>query len=72
MSRFIEVLNAHGSVIHVENIGDILHSLQKKLNAVTSHIEIEFPYFMSKNITGVARGKPDGLRRAFDASGVRR
>src|SRR5579864_1742962 len=27
MSRFIEVLNAHGSVIHVENIGDILRSL---------------------------------------------
>ena len=28
MSRFIEVLNAHGSVIHVENIRDILRSLQ--------------------------------------------
>lgn len=48
MSRFVEVLNAHGSVIHVENIADILHSLQKKLNSATSHIEIEFPYFMSK------------------------
>ncbi|HEU6448602.1 MAG TPA: GTP cyclohydrolase FolE2 [Verrucomicrobiae bacterium] len=48
MSRFIEVLNAHGNVIHVENIPDILQSLQKKLNAATSHIEIEFPYFMSK------------------------
>ena len=48
MSRFVEVLNAHGSVIHVENITDILHSLQKKLNSATSHIEIEFPYFVSK------------------------
>ncbi len=48
MSRFVEVLNAHGSIIHVENIADILHSLQQKLNSVTSHIEIEFPYFMSK------------------------
>ncbi|HEY5234395.1 MAG TPA: GTP cyclohydrolase FolE2 [Verrucomicrobiae bacterium] len=48
MSRFVEVLNAHGSVIHVENISDILRELQKKLNAATSHIEIEFPYFMSK------------------------
>jgi GTP cyclohydrolase I len=48
MSRFVEVLNAHGSVIHVENIADILRSLQKKLNAATSHLEIEFPYFMSK------------------------
>jgi GTP cyclohydrolase I len=48
MSRFIEVLNAHGSVIHVENINEILRELQKKLNAATSHLEIEFPYFMSK------------------------
>lgn len=48
MSRFIEVLNAHGNMIHVENIPDILRSLQKKLHSETSHIEIEFPYFMSK------------------------
>jgi GTP cyclohydrolase I len=48
MSRFVEVLNAHGNIIHVENIAEILQSLQKKLNSATSHIEIEFPYFMSK------------------------
>jgi GTP cyclohydrolase I len=48
MSRFVEVLNAHGNVIHVENIADILSSLQKKLHSATSHLEMEFPYFMSK------------------------
>jgi GTP cyclohydrolase I len=48
MSRFVEVLNAHGSVIHVENIREILHALQKKFHAATSHLEIEFPYFMIK------------------------
>ena len=48
MSRFIEVLNAHGNSIHVENINDILQAMQKKLNAATAHLEIEFPYFMSK------------------------
>jgi GTP cyclohydrolase I len=48
MSRFVEVLNAHGDVIHVENIADILQSLQKKLHSATSHLEIEFPYFMTK------------------------
>ena len=48
MSRFVEVLNAHGNIIHVENIADILHSLQQKLKSATSHLEIEFPYFMSK------------------------
>ncbi|MGH7952356.1 MAG: GTP cyclohydrolase FolE2 [Limisphaerales bacterium] len=48
MSRFIEVLNAHGGVIHVENINDILREMQKKLNADAAHLEIEFPYFLSK------------------------
>lgn len=48
MSRFIEVLNAHGSVVHVENITDILHAMQKKLNAATAHLEMEFPFFLTK------------------------
>jgi len=48
MSRFVEVLNAHGEVIHVENIREILFALQDKLKAATSHLEMEFPYFMSK------------------------
>src|SRR5882762_10199883 len=48
MSRFVEVLNAHGAIIHVENIAEILLSLQKKLSSLSSHLEIEFPYFMSK------------------------
>lgn len=48
MSRFIEVLNAHGNVIHVENITEILRAMRQKLNAATAHIEMEFPFFMSK------------------------
>ena len=54
MSRFIEVLNAHGNVIHVENITDILYAMQEKFQAATSHLEIEFPYFMVKRapVTG--------------------
>ncbi len=48
MSRFIEVLNAHGSIVHVENIGDILHAMQKKLHAATAHLEMEFPFFLTK------------------------
>src|SRR5688572_7858704 len=48
MSRFIEVLNAHGNVVHVENITDILYAMQRKLNAATSHLEMEFPFFLEK------------------------
>jgi GTP cyclohydrolase I len=49
MSRFIEVLNAHGSIIHVENIPDILYAMQKKLHSATAHLEMEFPFFLEKN-----------------------
>lgn len=48
MSRFLEVLNAHGSMVHVENIEDILKAMQRKLKASTAHIEMEFPFFLSK------------------------
>jgi GTP cyclohydrolase I len=68
MSRFVEVLNAHGNIIHVENIREILQQLQQKLNSATSHIEIEFPYFMSKQ-SPVSRQKSlmDYIAR-FDAA----
>ncbi|HNU52879.1 MAG TPA: GTP cyclohydrolase FolE2 [Verrucomicrobiota bacterium] len=48
MSRFIEVLNAHGSMVHVENIPDILQAMQRKLHARAAHLEMEFPYFLEK------------------------
>jgi len=48
MSRFLEVLNAHGGVVHVENITEILHAMQRKLNAATAHLEMEFPFFLTK------------------------
>src|SRR5437763_5334634 len=38
MCRFIEVLNAHGSVVHVDNITEILLAMQKKFHARTSHL----------------------------------
>ncbi|MCL5096928.1 MAG: GTP cyclohydrolase FolE2 [Candidatus Omnitrophica bacterium] len=48
MSRFLEVLNAHGNVVHVKNITDILHAMQEKLKSDTARLEIAFPYFMVK------------------------
>lgn len=48
MSRFLEVLNAHGSVVHVENLADILHAMRAKLHAQVAHLDIEFPYFLTK------------------------
>jgi GTP cyclohydrolase I len=48
MSRFIEVLHSHGGMIHVENIPDLLARMQERLKANTSHLEMEFPYFITK------------------------
>ena len=68
MSRFVEVLNAHGNVIHVENIPDILHELQDKLKSATSHLEIEFPYFMSKKSPATQRESLMDYVARFDAA----
>ena len=60
MSRFVEVLNAHGNIVHVENIEEILYAMQEKFQAATSHLEIEFPYFMVK------RAPVSGLESVMD------
>lgn len=56
MSRFIEVLNAHGNIVHVENIPEILKAMQARLHARTAHLDMEFPFFLTKKapVTGQA------------------
>jgi GTP cyclohydrolase IB len=68
MSRFIEVLHAHGSIVHVANIPDILYAMQEKLNSATAHLEMEFPFFLVKRapVTGL-EGVMDYVAR-FDAT----
>jgi GTP cyclohydrolase IB len=68
MSRFVEALNEHGSVMHVENIRDILHSLQGRLKSATSHIEIEFPYFMAKKSPVSRKSSQMDYVARFDAA----
>jgi GTP cyclohydrolase I len=68
MSRFLEVLNAHGNIIHVENISHILHALQKKFQAATSHLEIEFPYFMVKQAPVTGKESVMDYQARFDAA----
>ncbi len=48
MSRFVEVLNAHGRLIHVKNLFSMVHALQKRLDAEVAHLIMEFPYFLEK------------------------
>ncbi|ALJ56973.1 GTP cyclohydrolase FolE2 [Candidatus Xiphinematobacter sp. Idaho Grape] len=48
MSRFIEALHSHSSILHVENIYDIPIQLQRKLQSFGAHMELEFPFFLEK------------------------
>jgi GTP cyclohydrolase I len=72
MSRFIEVLNAHGNIVHVENITDILYAMQKKLNAATSHLEMEFPFFLDKKAPVSGMNSVMDYTARFDASATGR
>jgi GTP cyclohydrolase I len=68
MSRFLEVLNAHGNIIHVENITDILYAMQAKFHAATSHLEVEFPYFMVKRAPVTGKESVMDYLARFDAA----
>jgi len=72
MSRFIEVLHAHGSVVHVENIIDILYAMQAKLKAATAHLEMEFPFFLIKKAPVSERESVMDYTARFDATAAGR
>ncbi len=48
MSRFVEVLNSHGPLLHVDNITGILHQLTERLHSENAHVDFEFPFFLEK------------------------
>ncbi len=48
MSRFIEVLNSHGPVLHVDNIRTILEQLTLRLESYCAHVDFDFPFFLEK------------------------
>ena len=55
MSRFVEILNAHEREISPDTFRVMLREMVKKLEAVSGHIEMTFPYFVNKKapISGV-------------------
>ena len=48
MSRFVEILMGQEREISVESFGQMLHEVTRRLDATTGHIEMSFPYFVSK------------------------
>jgi GTP cyclohydrolase I len=55
MSRFVEVLNEFGPVLHVDNISQMLRDLTVKLHSANAHVDFEFPFFLEKKapVTGM-------------------
>jgi GTP cyclohydrolase I len=55
MSRFVEILEAHEREISPDTFRSMLREMVKKLEAETGHIEMTFPYFVSKKapVSGV-------------------
>jgi len=49
MSRFLEVLTKHEGEVTMRTLPLILHDLKQRLDAVSAHIEVRFPYFVTKN-----------------------
>jgi len=68
MSRFLEVLNAHGNVVHVENIPDILAAMQKRLDSQTAHLELDFPFFLEKAAPVTGKTGLMDYQARFDAT----
>lgn len=49
MSRFVEVLNAHGPELDVHTFSAIPLELLRRLKAKRSHVEFAFPFFLRKS-----------------------
>ncbi|HEX4333653.1 MAG TPA: GTP cyclohydrolase FolE2 [Usitatibacter sp.] len=56
MSRFVEILNAHEREISPDTFRSMVREMVQKLEAESGHIEMSFPYFVSKKapVSGVA------------------
>lgn len=70
MSRFVEVLNSHGAVVHVDNIPDILRAMQQKLKSEAAHLEMEFPFFLMKKAPVTGGEGLMNYRARFDATAI--
>lgn len=56
MSRFVEALNSHGTVLDVQHIAGLPAELLRRLPARRAHVEFQFPFFLAK--TAPVSGAP--------------
>lgn len=68
MSRFLEVLSDHKHEVSVHGIPKILEGLREKLHAERAHLEVRFPFFMSKKAPVTGKEGMMEYTCGFDAS----
>ncbi|MDA7915786.1 GTP cyclohydrolase FolE2 [Verrucomicrobia bacterium] len=70
MSRFVEIMKDQTNDFSAETVATILKQLQEKLQAHTAHLEIDFPYFITKKapISGIE--SPMDYKVRFRASAI--
>ncbi|MFW6060944.1 MAG: GTP cyclohydrolase I FolE2, partial [Phycisphaeraceae bacterium] len=67
MSRFLEVLNVHHESVRSDQVMNICHDMQQRLEAEEAHLELTFPYFIDKKAPVTAQpGKLD-IEVSFEA-----
>lgn len=56
MSRFIEVISRHSMNLKLGNLDQILKEIRETFDCETSHLEVEFPYFIYKKapVSGIS------------------
>ena len=65
MSRFIEILSSYQGEVTIDSIGAILHALKNRLDSQSAHIEIDFPYFVTRTAPVSGSQAPMDYRSTF-------
>ena len=65
MSRFVEMLHLFRPEVSLKKISVILEQMKKCLNAASANIEVTFPYFIEKKISGQQFTGSHGLYLQF-------
>jgi GTP cyclohydrolase I len=67
MSRFLEILSRHQGEITMRTLPAVLHDLKAHLDSEAAHIEVEFPYFLTRTAPVSGSQAPMDYRCTFIA-----
>lgn len=70
MSRFVEIMKDQTDGLDTTKITEILKQLQQKLHARTAHLEIEFPFFITKKAPVSGIESPMDYKVRYVASAI--